>query len=106
MRVAFPVCPPGHVDLDRLVSTIWDPAQDVQQSRSDFLNQITHASDSWVSQPQWAACMDLTKIVDEKDAIVLGFDGSRGRNKGKADATALIGCRVSDGHLFENQPRS
>jgi hypothetical protein len=96
-----PVCAPGHVDLDRLVATIWDPAQDVQQSRSDFLNQITHASDSWVSQPQWAACMDLAKIVDEKDAIVLGFDGSRGRNRGKADATALIGCRVSDGHLFE-----
>lgn len=32
---------------------------------------------------------------------MLGFDGSRGRAKGKADATALIGCRVSDGLLFE-----
>ena len=29
-----PVCAPGHVDLDRFVATIWDPAQDVQQSRS------------------------------------------------------------------------
>ena len=94
-------CPPGHVDLDRLVATIWDPAQDVQQSRSDFLNQITHASDSWVSQPEWAACMDLDKTLDSQDQIVLGFDGSRGRNRGKADATALVGCRVSDGYLFE-----
>ena len=34
-------------------------------------------------------------------AVVLGFDGSRGRAKGKPDATALIGCRVADGHLFE-----
>jgi hypothetical protein len=33
--------------------------------------------------------------------ITLGFDGSRGKHKGKPDATALIGCRVSDGHLFE-----
>ena len=91
----------GHVDLDRLVSTIWDPAQDVQQSRSDFLNQITHASDAWIPRPDWLACQDLTKTVDERDQIVLGFDGSRGRNRGVADATALIGCRVSDGHLFE-----
>ncbi|MGV7637264.1 terminase, partial [Mycobacterium kansasii] len=41
-------CAPGHVDLERLVATIWDPAQDSQQSRSDFLNQITHASDAWI----------------------------------------------------------
>lgn len=96
-----PPCSPGHVDLDPIVATIWDPAQDVQQSRSDFLNQITHASDSWVSQPEMASCMDLDKVIDEGDVIVLGFDGSRGRVRGKADATALIGCRVEDGHLFE-----
>ncbi len=94
-------CSPGHVDLERLVATIWDPAQDVQQSRSDFLNQITHASDSWISQPEWAACLDLDAVVADGESIVLGFDGSRGRAKGKADATALIGCRVSDGLLFE-----
>lgn len=29
------------------------------------------------------------------------FDGSRGRARGKADATALIGMRVEDKHLFE-----
>jgi hypothetical protein len=96
-----PPCSPGHVDLDRLVSTIWDPAQDVQQSRSDFLNQITHASDAWVSGPEWNACFDGTKVIGDQDAVTLGFDGSRGRIRGKADATALIGCRVSDGHLFE-----
>lgn len=99
-------CPPGHVDLDRLVSTIWDPAQDIQQSRSDFLNQITHASDSWVSSPEWGACFDGSKVVADKEVIVLGFDGSSGRKKGKADATALIGCRVRDGHLFELGERS
>lgn len=96
-----PPCAPGHVDLDRLVATIWDPAQDVQQSRSDFLNQVTHASDSWLSQPEWASCLDLDKVMEPGDEIVLGFDGSRGRVRGKADATALVGCRVSDGHLFE-----
>ena len=96
-----PPCDPGHVDLDRLVSTIWDPAQDPQQSRSDFLNQITHASDAWVSQPEWAAAINVDATLDPTDRIVLGFDGSRGRVRGKADATALIGCRISDGYLFE-----
>ncbi|MFD7045344.1 terminase, partial [Rhodococcus jostii] len=94
-------CLPGHVELDRLVATIWDPAQDVQQSRSDFLNQITHASDAWVSGPEWAARVDLNRALAPGDRVVLGFDGSRGRVRGKADATALIGCRIADGYLFE-----
>lgn len=96
-----PPCEPGHVDLDALISRIWDPATDVQIARSDFLNQITHASDSWVRQPDWAGRMDVDKVIDPADPIVLGFDGSRGRNRGKADATALVGCRVADGHMFE-----
>jgi hypothetical protein len=101
-----PPCPPGHVDLDPLIDQVYDPASDVQVLRSDLLTQITHASDSWVTSPEWGACLDLDKIVADKDVIVLGFDGSKGRKKGKADATALIGCRVSDGHLFEIGERS
>lgn len=96
-----PPCPPGHVDLDHLVATIWDPTSDPQVSRADFLNQITHASDAWLSQPEWAARADASKVVADGDTITLGFDGSRRRGRGVTDATALIGCRVSDGHLFE-----
>lgn len=100
-----PPCAPGHVALEPLVEIIFDPASDSQILRADFLNQITHASDSWVSSPEWGACAtdqdeDFVPLAD-KDVIVLGFDGSRGRTKGKADATALVGCRVRDGHLFE-----
>jgi hypothetical protein len=96
-----PPCPPGHVDLDHLVATIWDPTSDPQVSRADFLNQITHASDAWLSQPEWAARADASKVVADGETITLGFDGSRRRARGVTDATALIGCRVSDGHLFE-----
>lgn len=91
----------GHVDLDVIKASIWDPAIDPQVARADFLNQITHASDSFLSQPEWAGCVDAAKVVAADDMITLGFDGSRGRSKGKPDATALIGCRVEDGHLFE-----
>jgi hypothetical protein len=96
-----PPCPPGHSQLQPLIEQIFDPASDVQTLRADLLNQITHASDSWVSQVEWSAAFDGEKVLADKDAITLGFDGSRGRVRGKADATALIGCRISDGHLFE-----
>lgn len=99
-----PACPPGHVDLDHLVATIWDPTSDVQESRSDFLNQITHAGNSWLSQPEWAACGPLKgdepRVIDKREPITLGFDGSRSRTRGKTDATALVGCTVRDGHIF------
>lgn len=96
-----PPCPPGHVDLPRLISTIFDPKQPIQNSRSDFLNQITHHSDAWVTAPELNACYRPERIIYDGDEITLGFDGSNGRARGKADATALIGCRVKDGHLFE-----
>ena len=96
-----PPCPPGHADLQSRINMVWDPANDVQVLRSDLLNQITHASDSWLSQPDWGAALDLDAVIADGDTITLGFDGSRGRARGKADATALIGCRVDDGLLFE-----
>lgn len=95
-----PACGPGHVDLDVLVATIWDTSTDPQVARADFLNQITHASDSWLSQPEWAACADPTRVVADGETITMGFDGSRQRARGVTDATALIGCTL-DGHLFE-----
>jgi hypothetical protein len=91
---------PGWVNLDHIASSIYQPDTDVQLARSDWLNQITHASDAFLSQPTWAAVADPTKVLADRDMVVLGFDGSRGRAKGKPDATALIGCRVSDGHLY------
>lgn len=97
-----PACSsPGWVDLEHIQASIWDADADPQVSRADFLNQITHASDSWLSQPEWAARSDAAKVVADREQVVLGFDGSRRRAQGVTDATALIGCRVSDGHLFE-----
>ena len=102
-----PACPPGHVDLESQISRIWDPATDPQVARSDYLNQITHASDQWVSAVEWNArdafnpLLNLgVKPIEAREQITMGFDGSRGRERGRADATALIGCRVKDGHIF------
>ena len=97
-----PPCQPGWVDLEPLIQRAWDHSSDIQVIRSDLLNQITHASDSWMSQPDWAAARAKTDVVlAPGDSIVLGFDGSRGRARGNADATALVGCRIADGYMFE-----
>jgi hypothetical protein len=95
-----PPCAPGWSPIDRLVGDFWDTSNDPQVMRSDFLNQITHATDSWLSQPEWAGCADAARIVADGESITLGFDGSRARARGVTDATALVGCRVSDGHVF------
>lgn len=91
----------GWVDLERVANDILDLSNDVQVSRSDFLNQITHASDAWLSGPEWNGAADPGRIVADRDMITLGFDGSKKRSHAVTDATALIGCRVSDGHVFE-----
>jgi hypothetical protein len=90
----------GWVDLERLAAEVWDPATDPQDARRYYGNQITHATDSWLSQPEWAGCTDVGKVVADGDTITLGFDGSRARARGVTDATALVGCRVADGHVF------
>lgn len=91
----------GWVTLDRIRQDYWDPDAEPQASRQYYLNQITHAADAWLSQPEVAAVVDRDKVVAAQEPITLGFDGSRHRGRGVADATALFGCRVHDGHVFE-----
>ncbi|WP_152353316.1 terminase [Brachybacterium subflavum] len=105
-----PACPPGHADLEPRIQSFWDLTKDPEIARADYLNQVVAASDSWLSRPELTAVTDVEKIVRPDEPITVGFDGSRGRARGVADATALIGCRVSDGHLFVldvwEQPRN
>jgi phage terminase large subunit-like protein len=84
----------GHVDIDRLIATIQDPTLDPQVARADFLNQIRSASDAWLRTDQWKACNTPDRQLQDGDAVTLGFDGSR-----NDDSTALVACRLDDGHL-------
>lgn len=89
------------IDLDRLVAEIYDKATHPADARRYYLNQPASADDAWLRADQWHACHDRDARLEDDDTIVLGFDGSRGRARGNADATAVIGCRVRDGYLFE-----
>lgn len=88
-------------DIDGLIAEFYDPRALVPDSRRYFLNAPTSTADSWMRAHEWAARRTRDKTVEPGDVITLGFDGSRKRSGAVTDATALIGCRVADGHLFE-----
>jgi hypothetical protein len=83
------------VDLPVIFQRIRSPKAKPDDSRRKYLNQPTAADDAWTTAAEWAKLADSTKVVADGDEVVLFFDGSRSR-----DATALIGCRVEDGHVF------
>lgn len=82
------------LDVDRLIEEIYDPTTPPSLSRRYYLNQLTVAEDSWIAPHEWAACAKPTEILADRDIVTLGFDGSV-----SDDSTALVACRVHDGHL-------
>lgn len=88
-------------DIDGIVDGFYDTRNDPADSRRYFLNAATATSDAWLAPHEWAGRSAPELVVAQGERITLGFDGSKHRSRGITDATALIGCRVSDGHLFE-----
>ncbi len=90
----------GWISSERMIAEAWDLGNDPEDYQRDVLNIIGEAGDAWITDAEWSGKVDATKVIADRDTIVIGFDGSRQRARGVTDATALIGCRVVDGHLF------
>lgn len=80
---------------------IKNPASLPSESLRKYMNQPTAAEDAWVTPQEWAQLSAVSQdgtvsrpLVDGED-VVLFFDGSK-----SDDATAIVGCCMSDGHLF------
>lgn len=82
------------VDVDRLIEDIHDPDTTEDDARRYYLNEVVKTADVAWAAPDWEALADPSVVVGD-DAIAIGFDGARFH-----DATALVGCRMTDGHLF------
>ena len=90
---------PGWVDLNRIQQEIWDPATTVADAHQYYGNRAHADADAFMAEHEWQraeASEDVAPVL-ESDPVVLGFDGSRHRQKGVTDATVLIAMRVSDG---------
>jgi len=82
-------------DLEFIKERIWDLQASSADSRRKYFNQPTADEDAWIEPQDWAKLSRPDEVVAAKEAVCLFFDGSKSR-----DATALMGCRMSDGHVF------
>jgi phage terminase large subunit-like protein len=81
-------------NVDGILAEFHDPGTDDADNRRYWLNQVVQATDQWMDPAAWGRCAGAD-VIEPGETITLGFDGSI-----RDDATALIGCRVRDGHLF------
>ncbi|QXW04020.1 terminase [Rhodococcus globerulus] len=82
-------------DLERLSDEIIDPRTSVADSIRYYLNGLAAAEDAWVSPKHWAALGDASIVVADREQIAMFLDCSKSE-----DATGLVACRISDGHVF------
>lgn len=87
--------PDGLIDVSSIVTRIWSPKSKPSESKRKYLNRPSVHEDAWVEPEQWSALFDPERQVDPTEDVVIFFDGSKSR-----DATAFVGCCVSDGHVF------
>jgi phage terminase large subunit-like protein len=59
------------------------------------LDQWVVSATSWLPHGAWEGCADPERVIQPGEKVVLGFDGAWTN-----DSTALVGCTVSDHHLF------
>jgi len=83
-------------NLSAIRERIWDQQSLEADSRRKYLNQPVADEDAWVTPQEWAALTDAARVVADGEEVVLFFDGSKSR-----DATALMGCCMTDGHVFK-----
>lgn len=93
LEFVYADCP--WVDLNTIIEHIYDPRNPSETSQRYYLNQPTAAEDAWVAPVEWAKLADAGREVIDGEPIVMFFDGSKSR-----DATGLVGCCMSDGHIF------
>lgn len=83
------------LDLDRIRSSIANPANPPSESRRKWYNQITAAEDAWVTPQEIDLLADADLVVEPGEEVAIFLDGSK-----NDDATGIVGVRVSDGHVF------
>ncbi|SIM00935.1 phage terminase [Mycobacteroides abscessus subsp. abscessus] len=64
------------------------------EQRRKWYNQIVSKEDDWIEREKWDACKG-DRFVADRERIAMFLDCSK-----SDDATALMGCRLSDGHVF------
>lgn len=81
-------------DIERLADEMTDDDLSVAAMIRYYLNGLASAEDAWVDPDRFDA-LAANKEIGESDAVALFLDCSKSE-----DATALVGCRLKDMHVF------
>ncbi len=90
-----PEDPDSPIDVRPIMEQIWKLTTKPDVAKRKYLNWPTVAEDAWTTPADWALLAKRDRLVAPGEDIVLFFDGSKSQ-----DATALVGCCMSDGHVF------
>ena len=93
LQIVYADCP--WVDIVPIREQIWQTNYPESRSRRFYLNQPNAAENAWITLQEWSVLADTSRELVDGEEIVLFFDGSKSN-----DHTALVGCCMSDGHVF------
>ena len=82
-------------DNDRKEAEILDSRTSLADTIRFYLNGLGSAEDAWVDPQQFATLARPATVVEDDEQITMFLDCSKSE-----DATGLVGCRLSDGHVF------
>lgn len=82
-------------DLERKFDEVMDSRTSVADAIRYYLNGLATAEDAWVEPAKFDALARADLHVAPGDQVALFLDCSK-----SGDATGLVGCRLSDGHVF------
>lgn len=85
----------GQIDVAPVIKRIWSPKAEPSESKRKYLNWPAVHEEAWVDPAEWRNLKAPDRQLLAGEEVVLFFDGSKSR-----DATAFVGCAVSDGHVF------
>jgi len=85
----------SYMPLDRILSEIRDPRNELQDSVRYFLNQAHASTTMAFDLALWESLADTDHKVPKGALITLGFDGSRRR-----DTTALVATEIATGYQW------
>lgn len=84
-----------------IIAQFRDPTEDVGELIRYWLNRRHEGETAWLAEVLWQQIEQPDRPLVPGEMITLGFDGSKGTDDGRIpDWTVLVGCCVTDGHLF------
>lgn len=80
--------------VQRTTEEFLDPKISRAQAQRFYWNKICGSDAAWIDLATWKARAAVVELAP-RERICLGFDGSL-----REDSTALIACRLADGHMW------